>query len=281
MAVKRHFTGKPVGEEYDESSSEEEVEEVVGEEPVQHQQKNIKTSINIRPIEKEVPRETKSVENVNVGEDNSIRESAGIEKKQESEESSEESDEESESDSDSDSDSSDDEPKLLKPVFISKSKRSQAIKQTSNQDKSTKDNERTLKTIEAHINQDIEQRKKEKESEINLGGIDDTDDLDPELERKQWELRQLTREERDRAKLEKEQDEYEELENRRLRTEEERLKEYEENKKEQEQRGKEDKQKVKGAFFRDEALLKRDLGEENEKYDKTLLPQKYDPKAHK
>lgn len=268
MAVKRHFTGKPIGQEYepsDDSELESEVEEDENEK--QEQQKSIKTNIQIRPVERDV------ISKVEEEEEEQSLEEPPVEQDNQSE---------SEEEDSSEEESSDDEPKMLKPVFLSKTKRAQVTKSSTppktKDQKAAEDRERTLKTIEAHINQDIEYRKQLKESTQNYGGIDDTDDLDPEAERAEWELRQLQRDQRDRAKLEKEQDELEELENRRLRTEEEREKEFREKQATEEQ--KEDgssKSKAKGAFFRDEELLKRDLGEENEKYDKNLLPQRFNP----
>lgn len=273
MAVKRHFTGKPICQEYepsDDSELESELEEDESER--QQQQKSIKTNIQIRPVERDVIQKYEE----KVGQP--------LEEPQAEQENQSESEEEESSDEEdsSEEDSSDDEPKMLKPVFLSKTKRAQVTKSSTppktKDQKAAEDRERTLKTIEAHINQDIEYRKQLKESTQNYGGIDDTDDLDPEAERAEWELRQLQREQRDRAKLEQEQDELEELENRRLRTEEEREKEFREKQATEEQN--EDgssKSKAKGAFFRDEELLKRDLGEENEKYDKNLLPQRFNP----
>lgn len=272
MATKRHFTGKPIGQEYE--SSEDSELESEAEDEVNRQHKNIKSNISIKPIERKevaVPKDA----------DDSINEKIKVEaiRKEESEDDEEDEEEESEDSEDSDEDSSeessDDEPKLLRPVFITKSKRSKRSKETlkTKEDKALVDRERTLKTIETHINQDIEYRKQLKEATQNYGGIDDTDDLDPEAERAAYEIRKKQREDRDRARLEQEQDELEELENRRLMTEEDRAEELRQSKSEEPSA----QPKVKGAFFREEELLKRDLGDDNEKYDKSLLPQRFKP----
>lgn len=268
MATKRHFTGKPIGQEYD-SSDDSELESEA-EDEVKRQQQNIKSNISIKPIERNevvVPKESASEHRSTV---------EVIRKEEEEIEQQEESDSEEEEDSSEDSsdeESSDDEPKLLRPVFIKKTKRTS--KDSPKVDKALADRERTLKTIETHINQDIEYRKQLKEATQNYGGIDDTDDLDPEAERASYELRKKYREDRDRARLEQEQDELEELENRRLMTEEERAEELRQEKDKSEVTT--GQPKVKGAFFREETLLNRDLGEDNEKYDKTLLPQRFKP----
>ncbi|KAH3673538.1 hypothetical protein WICMUC_003645 [Wickerhamomyces mucosus] len=187
------------------------------------------------------------------------------------------SDSDTDSSSDSESDlesSSDSDTKLqLKPVFISKSRRAENLKTLTPEEKLLRNKDRTLKKIELHIQQDIDYRKQQLRLIQDFDGIDDTDGLDPEAEYAQWELRSLGREERDRSRLTKEQEEFEELEERRMRTEEER--DTEDKLKAQRVDEKKKLYSSTGAFFKDEALLNRNVEGEIEKYDKSLLPQRY------
>src|SRR5947207_6080629 len=110
------------------------------------------------------------------------------------------------------------------------------------------------------------------EAELNLEAnrgieaVDDTDDLDPAAEKASWKLRELQRIKRERESLIARELEREELEQRRNMDESERLKEdYARKRESEEERGQnrgkmEFMQKYyhKGAFYQDEAVLKRD-----------------------
>lgn len=256
--VKRHFTGRPVNPESESDSDSEDELSRVSDEELQ------KTEVG------EGSERATGPGSIQVGDS----------AKSDEEEPQEESDAASSSDintsgeTSGESSSDDEEGDLIslpKPVFLSKKQRVE--KKVI--DQKQRDNERVLKTIEMHKKQDAEMKLKLKEKELNLGGIDDTDGLNPEEELRLFEERKKFRYERERKKLEQEQEELEDLEMRRLRTEEEIEQEYKENKKEAI-----NKSKIKGAFFQDEKLLSRKLEGEIEKYDKSLLPQRYDPKKH-
>jgi microfibrillar-associated protein 1 len=126
------------------------------------------------------------------------------------------------------------------------------------------------------------------EAELNLEAnrgieqIDDTDDLDPAVEKAAWKLRELQRIKRERESLIAQELEKEELEKRRNMDETERLKEDYARKREIEERREQNRghmefmQKYyhKGAYFQDEHLLKRNynVSTTEEHRHKELLP---------
>ncbi|GMM35057.1 hypothetical protein DASC09_023820 [Saccharomycopsis crataegensis] len=104
------------------------------------------------------------------------------------------------SNSDSDSDNND---KISQLIFVSKSKRARKNLVPQNAKDSDGIKDRALNYIEHQQRTEAESRKLIRESySEDTGGIDDTDDLDPELEKRQWELRELGRLARDRKELE-------------------------------------------------------------------------------
>ncbi|KAH3684822.1 hypothetical protein WICPIJ_004175 [Wickerhamomyces pijperi] len=138
---------------------------------------------------------------------------------EEDEDSNSDSPDDSSSDSGSGSDS--DSSLKLAPVFISKAKRMSNQKpkasETNANTKSDSDRkDQALKQIELSIKQDIAILKQQSEDTLGFEGIDDTDGLDPEAERKAWEIREEFRQKRDEEKLLKEQEEFEELQARRM-----------------------------------------------------------------
>jgi microfibrillar-associated protein 1 len=282
MASRRHFTGRPVaqGQEDTDSSESDSQEDRTDDESVQQPYANdeklekkqtrqigqkskrpdpFKTSGPAEPSEEE----TEEVHSADgSGNSGSSAESSG-----------ETGSDGEESDSDSDSGTL---MTLQKPLFLSKKQRMEQ-KETP-QTKEARDHERAVKTIQMYKQQDEDAQRLLNDKELNLGGIDDTDGLDPEMELRLFQQRKAFREQRDRAKHEKEQEELEELELRRLRTEEERDEEFKARQKE-ESNSESTGIKTKGAFFHEEGLRGRKLEGESEKYDKSLLPQRYDPKG--
>jgi microfibrillar-associated protein 1 len=263
-SMKRYFSGKPIGEEQRDSSSDEEEEDVV--------------------VKKATSVEMSSIDNVEVvGRSAMISHGSSIQASGISKEDHEDTDDQEEDieedsgseDSDDEDSDSDDEPKLLKPLFLSKKQRVQS-KPTSSVLSKESSKERTLKNIEMMRQQEIDYLKQLELETQNCGGLDDTDGKDPQKEKAEWELRQLKREKRDREREEKEMEELEELEMRRLRTEEEKEQEAMELAEQQAkgQEGKKEK-KISGAFFQDDSILNRKMDGEIEKYDKSLLPQRY------
>lgn len=139
--------------------------------------------------------------------------------------SSESSGEEDDSDSDSDSDASSSAssaPKLLRPVFIRKDQRN---KPADDPAAAQAEAEAARRATEADA---LVQEKLERDAAARAAGkknwddddpdimeiVDDTDDLDPELERQQWVARELTRLKRARAALEDREAEIAEVERR-------------------------------------------------------------------
>ncbi|KAK6197417.1 uncharacterized protein RJT21DRAFT_116349 [Scheffersomyces amazonensis] len=102
--------------------------------------------------------------------------------------------------SEENSSSSEEEQLLLKPVFLSKAKRSQ-IQSKGPQDRSFHESNRakeiTLSNLE-NTSQDIDVSKI---ADDDFNGIDDTDDLDPEQEYLDWRKRELQRYKRDQQIL--------------------------------------------------------------------------------
>lgn len=114
---------------------------------------------------------------------------------------------ESESESDSDSDSGSDRP-MVKPVFLSKSKRQPG---QSPQEDTDRLKRITLSKAEHSLQVDEKEVK-----EDQFDGIQDTDDVDPEAEYLEWMQREYQRYQRDRLTLKLEEDEKDALVRRRL-----------------------------------------------------------------
>lgn len=274
--MKRHFTGNSVSGDHSESSSSEDEQEeapAVKRQSVRDRDSTIDGVHEGPVVRKETSTATTTkVSNAAQGEGDEQDEGDHDGGASDSDSNSDE------SDSDSD-DSTDEEQSLLKPIFLSKKQRQQSKTVLSVSSNTQLSKERALRAIEVQRQQETDHVKELALETENCGGLDDTDGLDPERERAEWELRQLQREKRDREKEEKEMEELEELEIRRLRTEEERedeAKELAEQMKQVQGEGEFNEKKGRtGAFFREEGILKRTMEGEVEKYDKSLLPQRY------
>jgi len=183
-------------------------------------------------------------------------------------------------DSDDDSDSSSDAgpPKLLRPVFVRRDQRKTAAAVA--EDMKREEEEARRQTIATEIVQERLERnaaaraagKKnwDDDDPAEEEAIDDTDDLDPELERQQWVARELGRLKRARQALEEREAELAEIERRKGLTVEEREAEdreiVEKQQDEKKNRGKMailQKYHHKGAFYQEDAkeqgLLDRNL----------------------
>lgn len=130
---------------------------------------------------------------------------------------------EEDSSSEESSSSEDDKPALLRPVFIRKDKRAAATPATSTPNPDTtaqRRQEQTDALVRDKLALDAAARAAGKKAwddddpDIE-GAVDDTDGLDPELERQQWVARELARLKRSRALLEEREAELAEIERRR------------------------------------------------------------------
>ncbi|KAL9628284.1 MAG: hypothetical protein Q9164_007335 [Protoblastenia rupestris] len=193
---------------------------------------------------------------------------------------------ESESDAESGSEESSSEvevpKKLLRPTFIKKGQRREvgAIADTKTGDdlwaeEETRRKEKADTMIQAQLEKDAAARAAGKKNwdddELEeVEQVDDTDGLDPEMERAAWKLRELKRVKRERGAIETAEKEREEIERRRNLPQEEREAEDKEfleaQKEEREGKGKMgymQKYFHKGAFFQDDAtasdLAQRDI----------------------
>lgn len=193
------------------------------------------------------------------------------------------SEEESEEESSEEDESSESEPepvrKFQRPTFIKKSERNldTAKSTTPAPADSTPDlaeDSRRKAMAELMIKDELEKAaaarlagKKYWDDDEDLAPedmVDDTDGLDPVLERKEWEVRELKRLKRDREKIESREKEIEELERRRNLSKEEREREdfehIEQQKEDKDGRGETGFMKKyyhKGAFFMDDENTKR------------------------
>ncbi|KAL8763196.1 MAG: hypothetical protein Q9184_000913 [Pyrenodesmia sp. 2 TL-2023] len=216
----------------------------------------------------------------------------------EGEESSEGS-EESESGSEESSNEDEAPRKLLRPTFIKKDKRKDGdlapIDRTEDEEWAAQEAARKAKAdamIQAQLDRDAAARAAGKkdwddDEDLNVDEVDDTDDIDPEMERAAWKLRELKRVKRDREAVEQAEKEREEVERRRNLTREEREAEdkefLEQQKEEREGKGKMgymQKYFHKGAFFQDDAkaegLDRRDImgsRYQDDVVNRELLPQ--------
>lgn len=189
--------------------------------------------------------------------------------------------------------------KLLRPIFIKKDKRnddeSAATKRTEDELWAEQEAERKAKAnalIQEQLDRDAAARAAGKkdwddDEDIDADEVDDTDDIDPEMERAAWKLRELKRVKRDREAIEEAEKEREEIERRRNLSKEEREAEdrvfLEQQKEEREGKGKMgymQKYFHKGAFFQDDAkaegLDRRDImgsRYEDDVVNRELLPQ--------
>lgn len=192
---------------------------------------------------------------------------------EESEES-EDSEDSEESDSGSEESSSEDEApkKLLRPTFIKKDKRADGRSGPSGrtEDEIWAEQEAARKKkadamIQDQMDRDAAARAAGKkdwddDEEIDADEVDDNDDIDPEMERAAWKLRELKRVKRDREAIEQAEQEREEIERRRNLTKEEReaedqafLKQQKEDREGKGKMGYMQKYFHKGAFFQDDA----------------------------
>ncbi|KAI4243613.1 MAG: hypothetical protein L6R40_003437 [Gallowayella cf. fulva] len=295
----RYRPGKPVAEEHsseDEYTTEEE-EQIQTPQPSQANTRPKATSFpseaakianNLRNVDlSERRRQAQAEEAVRLEAERLQRE-----KEEEGFETAESQDEDEDSSADSDEDSgsgseessSEDEApkKLLRPTFIKKDKRkdNNAAPNARNEDElwAEQEAERKAKAnavIQAQLDRDVAARAAGKKAwdddeDVDAAEVDDTDNIDPEMERVAWKLRELKRVKRDREAIEEAEKEREEIERRRNLTKEEREAEdrafLEQQKEDRDGKGKMgymQKYFHKGAFFQDDAkaesLDRRDI----------------------
>ncbi|KAI4118815.1 MAG: hypothetical protein LQ345_001208 [Seirophora villosa] len=205
-----------------------------------------------------------------------------------------------ESDSGTEESSSEDEAprKLLRPTFIKKDRRKDSdvvLSKTDDEAWAEQEAERKAKAdamIQDQMNRDAAARAAGKkdwddDEDLDVNEVDDTDNVDPEMERAAWKLRELKRIKRDREAIEEAEKEREEIERRRNLTNEEREAEdkefLEQQKEDREGKGKMSymqKYFHKGAFFQDDAkaegLDRRDImgsRYQDDVVNRELLPQ--------
>ncbi|KAL8798662.1 MAG: hypothetical protein Q9223_007852 [Gallowayella weberi] len=298
----RYRPGKPVAEEH---SSEDEYETDEEDEEVEQEQAQKPSQASAPPKATSFPSEAAKIANnlrsVDLNERRrqaQAEETARLEaerlqreKEEEGFETAESEDEEgssanSEEDSESGSEesSSEDEApkKLLRPTFIKKDRRkdSDGTPNGRTQDELWEEQEAERKAkanavIQEQLDRDAAARAAGKkdwddDGDVNAEEVDDTDDIDPEMERAAWKLRELKRVKRDREAIEEAEKEREEIERRRNLSKEEREAEdrdfLDQQKEDREGKGKMgymQKYFHKGAFFQDDAkaegLDRRDI----------------------
>ncbi|KAL9038769.1 MAG: hypothetical protein Q9214_005151 [Letrouitia sp. 1 TL-2023] len=228
-----------------------------------------------------------------------VGEEEGFETDESDDESSEE-EQDSEDTSEAEESSSEDEaPKpLLRPTFIKKDKRNEASQLQNKEDdqiraeKAAMKRERADAMIQEQLEKDAAARAlgmKDWDDNENqdIEQVDDTDGLDPEMERAAWKLRELKRVKRDRETIEAAEKEREEIERRRNLSKEAREAEdaefLEQQKAQKDGKGKMgymQKYYHKGAFFQDDAkaegLDQRDImgsRYQDDALNRELLPQ--------
>ncbi|KAG5358241.1 hypothetical protein CJU89_4748 [Yarrowia sp. B02] len=280
MAIKRHFVGRPrdvSSSDSDSGSGSESESENETQEEVQEVQVPVRKSISVstrsegqKPV-KAIPQAQTSHSVV----DRIVAEQRGqrkpvqgyetLERAESEEESSEEESESEESSSESDS-----APKtFVRPKFIPKSKRGAAttgvpkIEETNNSAK-------TLEYIEKRIRAEQEAQRAlyEEENAAELGGVDDTDDLDVEQELEDWKAREKARLDRDRQELVAREEALEREDRENV------VEEPTETKNHWEAR-EDRKDKPRGAFYQEQDILKRDMSGplQDDYVDKTNVPQ--------
>ncbi len=127
-----------------------------------------------------------------------------------------------------------------------------------------------MKQVEERVIRETVEKKLENDFDDDLGGIDDTDNIELEAEYAEWKVRELKRFLRKRELLEAEEKEQDERRRRENMTEEERQAEIDAEEKES-SKSKDDvksKQKYyhKGAFYQDQEILKRDYSQPVEEF---------------
>ena len=227
------------------------------------------------------------------------KEEEGFETEESEEAGSSEDSEESGSGSE-ESSSEDEAPReLLKPKFIKKDKRKGGdgpiVAKTEDQLWADQEAERKATAnalIQEQLDRDAEAKAAGKkdwddDGDVEVEEVDDTDDIDPEMERAAWKLRELKRVKRDREAIEEAEKEREEVERRRNLSKDDREAEdnafLEQQKEEREGKGKMgymQKYFHKGAFFQDDAkaegLDRRDImgsRYQDDVVNRELLPQ--------
>ncbi|KAL8833336.1 MAG: hypothetical protein Q9170_004325 [Blastenia crenularia] len=227
------------------------------------------------------------------------KEEEGFETEESEESEASEDSDESESGSEESSSEEKVPPKLLRPTFIRKDRRKES---DSGPDCRTEDElwaeqeaKRKAKAdalIQEQLDKEVVARAAGKkdwddDGDVDAGEVDDTDDIDPEMERAAWKLRELKRVKRDREAIEEAEKEREEIERRRNLTKEEREAEdrvfLEQQKEERQGKGNMgymQKYFHKGAFFQDDAkaegLDRRDImgsRYQDDVINRELLPQ--------
>ncbi|KAI4290228.1 MAG: hypothetical protein L6R35_000481 [Caloplaca aegaea] len=204
------------------------------------------------------------------------------------------------SDSGTEESSSEDEAprKLLRPTFIKKDRRKDSdvvLSKTEDEAWAEQEAERKKKAdamIQDQMDRDAAARAAgrkdwDDDEDLDVDEVDDADDIDPEMERAAWKLRELKRIKRDREAIEEAEKEREEIDRRRNLTNEEREAEdqefLEQQKEDREGKGKMgymQKYFHKGAFFQDDAkaegLDRRDImgsRYQDDVVNRELLPQ--------
>ncbi|KAL8971625.1 MAG: hypothetical protein Q9197_003173 [Variospora fuerteventurae] len=204
------------------------------------------------------------------------------------------------SDSGTEESSSEDEAprKLLRPTFIKKDRRKDSdvvLSRTEDEAWAEQEAERKKKAdamIQDQMDRDAAARAAgrkdwDDDEDLDVDEVDDADDIDPEMERAAWNLRELKRIKRDREAIEEAEKEREEIDRRRNLTNEEREAEdqafLEQQKEDREGKGKMgymQKYFHKGAFFQDDAkaegLDRRDImgsRYQDDVVNRELLPQ--------
>ena len=183
--------------------------------------------------------------------------------------------------------------RMSRPVFVRKNAVANNPEKTEDQiweEEQAKKKAQAHELVRAELERQAEEKKAGKkhwddEDVAAEEDVDDTDDLDPELEYAEWKLRELKRIKRERDKLIEREKELEEMERRRNLTAEEREKEDKERLEQQQaERGEKGQMSYlqkyfhKGAFFMDDlhdaGLAKRDImgGKFEDQVDRSTLP---------
>lgn len=97
-------------------------------------------------------------------------------------------------------------PVLLKPTFVSKSKKT---------DEGEREEEQRKQQTRKMLEEALEREQTKDVEETNEAEIDDADGVDPQAEREAWKLRELLRIQRERERVEQREKEREEIEERR------------------------------------------------------------------
>lgn len=183
--------------------------------------------------------------------------------------------------------------RMSRPIFVKKNAVANKLEKTEDQ---VWEEEQAKKKAQAHelVRTELERQAEENKARKKYWDdedvaveedVDDTDDLDPEMEYAEWKLRELKRIKRERDKLIEREMELEEMERRRNLTAEEREKEDKERLEQQQaERGEKGQMSYlqkyfhKGAFFvddlKDAGLARRDImgGKFEDQVDRSALP---------